>query len=230
MKEIVPTLSPFVFPYIEGLMGMPGLAHNEMWQVTQDFCRVTQGWKEEVILNLIDGQRTYEFTQLLSGNGQFERVFQVIILSDVGIIPTDSPGVPATNNPFDSSVFNTGDAAFIVAINTLDYNIGINAEENFFLEMVREPTTDIMDGLRITSVLIPTREQMIFPDIIAEYQYYLAAGTKRNFLRMLDRPWGNSIAAEREDMEYQKGVNKLRARLNQNITSQDIFVAYPPGF
>lgn len=230
MKEIVSELSDFVFPYVNGLMGHPGLVHNEMWQVTQDFCRVTQGWKEELILNIINGESTYPFTDLLSGNGDFERVFQVIILSDVGIIPTDSPGVPATNNPFDSTVFDTDSAAFIMAVNTLDYVIGLDEEEKFFLEMVREPTQDIENGMRITSVLIPTRDQMIFPDLIAEYKYYIAAGVKAKFFRMYSRPWSDQNAGFEEDRIYQQGVNKLRARLNQNMSSQDIYVTYPAGF
>lgn len=166
----------------------------------------------------------------MTDDGQFERTFQVVILSDVGIIPTDSPGVPATNNPYDTSVFNVDSAAFTIAINGLDYIMGLDAEETVFLELVHTPTLDIQDGLRIMSVLLPTREAMLIPNIVAEYEYYIAAGVKAKFLRMHSRPWSDVNGGFEEDRIYQEGVNKFRSRLNQNLTSQDIFVAYPPGY
>ena len=229
MKEIIAELSPFVFPYLPGRIAQ-GLVDNEMWQTCQDFCRVTQGWKEEIILNLKENQSDYNFVELLDGDGEFERIFEVVILSSPGFTGTPSPGVPADNNPYTDSIYNTEGVGYTIACNGFDYSMGLDDQEVVFLHLNAAPTQDIQDGLRITSVLKPTRESMQIPDLIAEYKYYLAAGVRARFNRMVHLPTGDLNQAMENERIYHEGLAKLRTRLNQNMTSQEPYVTYPEGY
>ncbi len=230
MKEIVTELSPFVFPFLKGGMAMQGLVHQEMWRVCRDFCRDTQIWKQKLVLNIQADLQDYYFLDLFSDDGKFERIYQILMLSGTSVIPEDTPGVPLSNGIIPSSIYTAGSENTRVALQGADYVINHDENEEIFIHLVNDQAQDISNGLIIIGALLPTQDSLAMPDFMSEYRDALAAGVLASFHKRQGLPCYSLVSAQEQDRLYFKGLAEARMRLNQNVTSQELFVSYNGGW
>lgn len=230
MKEIVTELSPFVLPYLKGGLGMEALIHQEMWRVCRNFCRESQIWKQKLELNIIAKQQDYEFLNFFSDDAKFERVFEVLMPTGLDVIATDSDGVALANGAIPTSIYGTSGESVRVAVNGADYVIKSDDNEIIYIYLMDEPAADITDGLIIVGVLLPTQESMAMPDFMAEYTDALASGVLASFYKRRNLPCFSLVDAQEQDRIYFEGLAQARMRLNQNLTSQELYVSYVPGY